>query len=116
MDSRNEIFRPAPAPLRALSMSAIWLHIGLIGATTVAAGLLELTEGAAVAWGLAMVLAGGALAMFGWRRGLANLQRLDPSATIVADAPVTARRIAERPPATGSGRAVAISAPLEQEP
>ena len=116
MDSRNEPFRPAPAPLRALSMSAIWLHIGLIGATTVAAGLLELAEGATVAWGLVLVLAGGALAMFGWRRGLAALQRLDPSATIVADAPVTARRIALRTPATGSGRAVATSVALEQEP
>ena len=54
----------------ALVACSLWLHIGFIGATALAVGLLELSAGG-VAWLSALTLAvsGGALAAASWSRG-----------------------------------------------
>jgi len=55
---------------RALILCALWLHIGLIGATAVPAGLVVLAGGdttALPALGVAML--GGSIAFLAWRRG-----------------------------------------------
>ena len=117
VESRHRTYRrSAPTPLRALIICAIWLHLGLVGATTVAAGLLALTEGGSGPWWLALVLAGGTLAVIGWQSGLAALQRLDPAANAGAEATDMRKSIALRPPRAGNGRGAVIRAPLEQEP
>ena len=48
----------------------LWLHIGFIGATAVAAGLLLLFQGEAK-WlsALALIVTGGMMAAVGWYRG-----------------------------------------------
>ena len=56
--------------LCALVVCALWLHVGLVGATAVAAGLLVLVGGDAAplpALGVAML--GGSIAFLAWRRG-----------------------------------------------
>ena len=55
---------------RALVVCALWLHLGLIGATGVAAGLLVLIGGdAAPLPALAVAMVGGSIAFLAWRRG-----------------------------------------------
>lgn len=55
---------------RALVVCALWLHIGLIGATAGAAGLVVLVGGdAAPLPALAVAMLGGSIAFLAWRRG-----------------------------------------------
>jgi len=61
---------------RALMACSLWLHIGFIGATGAAAGMILLLNGEArppVA--LSVTLAGAVLAAACWRRSLAVLRR-----------------------------------------
>jgi hypothetical protein len=54
----------------ALVVCALWLHIGLIGATAGAAGLVALIGGdAAPLPALAAAMLGGWIAFLAWRRG-----------------------------------------------
>jgi len=63
---------------RALVACSLWLHIGFIGASALAAGLLQLFDGEA-RWPFALALAfsGGVLPAASWRRGLIVLERAD---------------------------------------
>jgi hypothetical protein len=55
---------------RALIVCALWLHIGLIGATAVAAALVVLVGGdAAPLPPLGVAILGGSIAFLAWRRG-----------------------------------------------
>ncbi len=72
--------RWAAVMFRALVATSLWLHVGLIGATTLAVGLLQLSSGEP-RWsaGIALVLLGGMLAAMSWRRGLTILERIQTS-------------------------------------
>ena len=54
----------------ALAGCGLWLLIGFVGATAVAAGLLQLLEGEAPPFAaLTLLFSGAALAAMSWRRG-----------------------------------------------
>jgi hypothetical protein len=63
---------------RVLVACSLWLHIGLIGASAIAVGLLQLFDGEA-RWpfALALAISGGVLAAVSWRSGLTVLERAD---------------------------------------
>jgi hypothetical protein len=63
---------------RAHVACSLWLHIGFIGASALAAGLLQVFDGEA-RWpfALALTFSGGVLAATSWRRGLTVLERGD---------------------------------------
>ena len=64
---------------RRLAVSGLWSGLGFVGAGTLAAGLLMLVSGgtgAAIA--LALVIAGGVVATFGWRGAWKVLANLEP--------------------------------------
>jgi hypothetical protein len=71
---------------RAISASGAWSTLGFVGASLLGAGLLFVTQGGATL-GSALVLAGGALAAYAWRRAWAALARIDGSSTPPAAAP-----------------------------
>jgi hypothetical protein len=53
---------------RALAASSLWLHVGLIGATALAAGLLQWFDGdPRLPWSPLVALFGGVLAAVSWR-------------------------------------------------
>ena len=94
---------------RTLMACSLWLHIGFIGATGVAAGLILLLSGEArppVA--LSVALAGGVLAAACWRRSLAVLQRGERVAAAAVPASLESP-VHPRTPAR-SGASGAISA------
>jgi len=65
---------------RAITRSGMWSGMGFVGASVLAAGLLLLTNGGAGKLAaLALVIGGGALATFAWRRAWHVLDRLDRS-------------------------------------
>ena len=66
----------------SLVACSLWLHIGFIGASALAAGLLQLFDGEAK-WSFALALAfsGAVLAAASWRRGLIVLERADRDQT-----------------------------------
>lgn len=66
---------------RALLTSSVWLRVGFIGATAVAAGVLQLLEGD-LAWlsPLALAFCGGVLAAVSWSRARAVLDSGHPPA------------------------------------
>ena len=66
----------------ALFKSGAWIVVGYLGASTFASGAARLLfgEGALLA-GVTFVLAGGALAIYGWRRGYRILDRTRGAAT-----------------------------------
>jgi hypothetical protein len=54
---------------RALFTCSVFLHLGYIGAATVAAGLIQLLAGEATVWSVfALIFFGGLLATASWRR------------------------------------------------
>lgn len=60
---------------RALVASSFWLHVGFIGASVLAAGLVELFDGEwDWPWALALALVGAPLAAASWRRSLGVLE------------------------------------------
>lgn len=84
-----------PSPLRgraarALLVSGLWLRAGFVGASLSFVGLIELVSGDRSPLDLLLALAGAALAIICWRRGLAVLERTDDAG--VAAAPVSRAR------------------------
>lgn len=77
---------PASASFRLLVACGLWLHVGLVGATTLAVGLLGLFDGEATR-ALGLVFFGGMLAVASWRRGLAVLERTRHAPAVVTGAP-----------------------------
>ncbi len=74
---------------RALVESGLWLRIGFIGASGVAAGIIQLLggEGKPIS-ALALAVGGGVLATLSWRRAWANLDSADQLPSV---APSTGR-------------------------
>ena len=71
----------------ALVASSLWLHIGLIGATALAAGLLQWFDGdPRLPWSPVVALFGGVLAVASWRRGFAVLEPAEHASTAATDA------------------------------
>ena len=81
---------------RAITRSGMWSGIGFVGASTLAAGWVLLTQGGATAGlALSLILAGGAVATFGWRSAwkvLEGIDRVSPVAPDTAPSPCAARR------------------------
>src|SRR4029453_13649470 len=73
---------------RKLIACSLWLHLGFIGATAFAAGLLELFD-AGGDWLLALILmlSGGALAATSWPRARTVLQGSDDISALTPAAP-----------------------------
>ena len=91
---------------RALVKSGMWMIVGYTGASVSALGLAWLFDGYANPLAaLALVLAGGALALYGWRSGYRVLDRIDAPVTPVAG---QARAAASR---SASGLTTLIGAP-----
>jgi len=73
---------------RALVACRLWIHIGFIGATALAAGLLQLLDGEEKwLWALALALLGGVLAAASWRRALTILEHADWASIVATVAP-----------------------------
>ena len=71
---------------RALVASSLWLHIGLIGATALAAGLLRWFDGdPRLPWSPFVALFGGVLAVASWRRGFAVLEQAERESAVATD-------------------------------
>jgi hypothetical protein len=69
----------------ALVECCLWLHIGFIGATALAAGLQQLFAGGWVgAW--ALVLSGGVLTAASWRRSRSTLEQPGQASATFTDA------------------------------
>ena len=87
---------------RALLVSSVWLRVGFIGATAVAAGVLQLLEGD-FAWlsPLALAFCGGVLAAVSWSRARTVLD---------LDHPTSARQASGRAPINHPRRSGAGSA------
>ena len=73
---------------RALVACSLWLHIGFVGATALAARLLQLFGGEAK-WPPAPALAfsGGVLAALSWRRARTVLENADRASAVTTVAP-----------------------------
>jgi hypothetical protein len=80
---------------RAITKSGMWSGVGFVGASTLAAGLLLLIDGGATAGiALSLILAGGAVAIFGWRSAwkvLDGIDRLSPDAADAASPALSTR-------------------------
>jgi hypothetical protein len=73
---------------RALVASSLWLHLALIGATALAAGLLQFFDGdPRLPWSPMVALFGGVLALASWRRGFAVLEQAERASAVATDAP-----------------------------
>ena len=96
---------------RALIACRLWIHIGFIGATALAAGLLQLFDGEGKwPWALALVLLGGVLAAASWRRALTILEHAEWPSTVATAAPSeSASRASSKQ--TGRG-AIALLSPI----
>lgn len=83
---------PRPEPQdnsdRAIMASSLWLHIGYIGVTALAGGLIMLFDGEAK-WlsALALAFSGAALAVVSWHRSLIVLERAERALSVVPDKP-----------------------------
>jgi hypothetical protein len=88
---------------RALVASGLWLLLGFIGATALAAGMLQLFEGHA-SWlsSLVLVVGGGILGAASWSRGQAVLEHTVRAPAIGKDA--SADAIRELPRRTSQSR------------
>ena len=86
MTSYDRQHLSAAASFRRLVACSLWLHLGLIGANTLAVGLLQWFDGdGSRALGLAFF--GGMLAAASWRRGLEVLEHVRPAPPVVTGAP-----------------------------
>ena len=65
---------------RAVVLSGIWARIAFVGASLFIAGIVVLGDGLANALpALGLILGGGALATFGWRRAWKALESIEPA-------------------------------------
>ena len=72
---------------RTLVVSSLWLHLGLVGATVLAAGLLQSLNGdPRLPWAPVVAFLGGVLAAASWRRGFAVLEEAERASGAAADA------------------------------
>jgi len=73
---------------RAVMASSLWLHIGYIGVTALAGGVLMLFD-AEAKWlsALALAFSGAALAVVSWHRSLIVLERAERALSVVPDKP-----------------------------
>jgi hypothetical protein len=69
----------------ALVACGLWLHIGLIGAIALAAGLLQWFQDPRLPWSPVVALCGGVLAAASWRRGFAVLEQAEHASTAATD-------------------------------
>jgi hypothetical protein len=76
--------RIAPKDERALLVSGVWLYVGLVGATAVAAALLQLLDEGGWLSALALAVSGCVLAAASWSRARSVL---DAGRTAGAEAP-----------------------------
>ena len=83
-------------PERALARCALWLLVGFVGATAVAAGLLQLFEGDVLrVAALTLVASGATLTVMSWRRGRAVLAEAErPRSRAVRASTRSQRRLA----------------------
>ena len=73
---------------RALLACGLWLRLGFIGASGLAAGLILLFDGSLEPlWALALAVGGGVLAAFSWWRARTVLELVDAPMTVTAAAP-----------------------------
>ena len=86
MTSHDRQHLAAAASFRRVVACSLCLHLGLIGATTLAVGLLGLFDGEATR-ALGLVFFGGMLAAASWRRGLAVLEHTRHAPAVVTGAP-----------------------------
>jgi hypothetical protein len=68
---------------RTLFTCSVFLHLGYIGAATVAAGLIQLLAGEATVWSVFALIFGGLLATASWRRArtVVELEHRVPAVT-----------------------------------
>ena len=103
---RNRVIDLRSESGRALAKSGMWMIVGYVGVSVLALGLAWLLHGERNPLsGLALLLAGGALALHGWRSGYRVLDRIDAPVTPVAG---QARAAANR---STSGLTTLIGAP-----
>jgi hypothetical protein len=69
----------------ALVACGLWLHVGLIGATALAAGLLQWFQDPRLPWAPVVGLLGGVVAGASWRRGFAVLEQAERAPTVATD-------------------------------
>ncbi len=65
---------------------SLWLHVGFVGASAMAVGVLQLFEGSWLS-ALALAFFGGLLAVVGWRRGRIVLESPESVLLIVNERP-----------------------------
>ena len=86
--SVSSVATPQTDSRRGLVASNLWLHVGFIGASVLAAGLVQLFDGEpGWPWALPMALVGGLVAAASWRRSLDVLEDAGRAASAAADAP-----------------------------
>ena len=103
-------------PARALIPCSLWLHSGFIGATGLAAGLLQLFGGGpGWMWASALAIAGGVLTAASWRRSRIALDHAEwASATSTGE--TSASAISANPPQTGRGATPVTSDSAANQP
>jgi hypothetical protein len=96
-------------PAHALISCSLWLQIGFIGASALAAGLLKLFDGGWTwVWSLALAIAGGVLTAASWRRSRIALVHAGwASATSTGE--TSALAVSANPPQTGRSAAPVAS-------
>jgi hypothetical protein len=71
---------------RALVASSLWLHLGLIGATALAAGLLRWFDSEPrLPWSPLVALFGALLAVASFHRGFAALEQAERESAVATD-------------------------------
>jgi hypothetical protein len=100
---------------RALVASSLWLYIGLIGATALAAGLLQWFDGdPRLPWSPIVALFGGVLAAASWRRGFAVLEQAERAYAAPTEAPSESTlRLLQSDPTRCESPVVSYSAAIE---
>jgi hypothetical protein len=101
---------------RALVASGLWLHIGLIGATALAIGLLRWFDGdPRLPWSPFVALFGGVLAVASWRRGFAALEQAERESAVATGASSeSALRVLQSDRARREAPVVPYSAAIER--
>jgi hypothetical protein len=101
---------------RALVASSLWLHMGLIGATALAAAMLRWFDGdPRLPWSPLVALFGGLLAVVSWRRGFAALEQAECESTDATDtSSESTLRVLQSDPTRREGAVARYSAATER--